>query len=249
MWKKDEKASIMMTGGKMKRVVYLLLMICLFTVVTACDGVDKSTDAYRFKEEYESINGEDNGNGKKYRVLNILDKNPIVYASSEEIVEKMNKKESFVVYFGFAECPWCRSMIEQLLESAKDHEIDTIYYVDISEIRDQYRMDEEGTPQKTNAGTEGYRNLIEKMENVLSDYTLKDDEGNEISVGEKRIYAPNVVAVVNGNAEKMVEGISEKLEDPYSELTKKKKKKSYNSFNCLWECINNDANMCQKNMC
>lgn len=238
-----------MTGDKMKKGLKILLIVVLLLTVTACGGVDKSSDAYRFKEEYESINGEENGNGNNYRVLEIPIDNPIVYASTDEILEKMEKNESFVVYFGFASCPWCRSMIEELIKSAKDHDIDTIYYVDILNIRDQYQIDDEGTPQRTNEGTEGYRKLIEQIGDVLSDYTLKDKEGNEISAGEKRIYAPNVVAIVNGKAEKMVEGTSEKLEDPYAELTEDMKKESYNSFNCLWECINNNANMCQKNMC
>ena len=87
------------------------------------------------------------------------------------------------------------------------------------------------------------------MLNVLSDYNLKNEDGEEISTGEKRIYAPNVVAVVNGKAEKMTEGISEKLVDPYSKLTEEMLDESYNSFNCLWDCIENGSNICQKNMC
>ena len=233
----------------MKKIGILLLSIVLLLTVTSCDKVDKSTDAYRFKEEYESINGEDNGHGKVNRTVEISAENPMVYASSDEIVEKMNQKESFIVYFGFASCPWCRSMIEQLIKSAKDNHIETIYYVDVLNIRDQYKLDEEGTPQKTNEGTEGYNSLIERMENVLSDYTLKNEDNEEIAVGEKRIYAPNVVAVVDGKAEKMVEGISEQLEDPYAELTEEMLKESYNSFHCLWDCIENGSNMCQKNAC
>lgn len=224
-------------------------MIILLVSVTACDTVDKSSDAYRFKEEYESLNGEDNGNGKNYRSLDIPLDNPMIYASSDEIVEKINNKESFVVYFGFAKCPWCRSMIEQLIKSAQDNDMDTIYYVDVLEIRDQYQIDDEGNLQKTKEGTEGYNALIERIGTVLSDYNLKDENGEDISTGEKRIYAPNVVAVVKGKPEKMVEGISEDLEDPYSELTKEMLEESYNSFDCLWECIKNGGNICQKNAC
>ena len=161
----------------------------------------------------------------------------------------MDNKESFVDYFGFAKCPWCRSMIEQLIKSAKDNNIDKIYYVDVLDIRDTYQLNDAGEPEKTNEGTEGYNALIERMSDVLSDYTLTNDNEEKIEVGEKRIYAPNVVAVVNGKAEKMVEGISEKLEDPYSELTDEMKKESYNSFRCLWECIENGKNVCQKSTC
>jgi len=232
----------------MKRLLTILILFIAVFTLTAC-GVDKSTDAYKFKEEYESLNGEDNGNGQEIRTITIPEDNPFVYASTDDIVEKMENKESFVVYFGFAKCPWCRSMIEQLIKSAKDNNIKTIYYVDVLEVRDTYQVDENGVVQLTKEGTDGYMMLIDKMQDVLSDYTLTDANGESVLVGEKRIYAPNIVAVVDGNAEKMVEGISEELEDPYSELTDKMKKDSYNSFKCLWECINNGAKVCKKNAC
>ena len=233
----------------MKKVLITILAVLLVFTLTACDKVDKSKDAYQFKEEYESLNGEDNGNGKTIRTITIDEQNPFVYQTSDEIAKRMDNKESFVVYFGFAKCPWCRSMIEQLIRSAKDNNIDTIYYVDVLEIRDTYQINDEGEVTLTKDGTEGYMSLIDKMGNVLSDYTLTNEDGESVSVGEKRIYAPNVVAVVNGKAEKMVEGISEKLEDPYSELTDEMKEESYNSFKCLWTCLAEGSNTCQKNAC
>ena len=103
----------------MKKISILFLSLIVLITLTACDMVDKSSDAYRFKEEYESINGEENGHGNKNRSLEIPIDNPMIYASTDEIIEKMNNKESFVVYFGFASCPWCRSMVESLIQSAK----------------------------------------------------------------------------------------------------------------------------------
>ena len=235
----------------MKKILLLILVGILTFTITGCgtEEIDKSSDAYRFNEEYESLNGEDNGSGKTIRTIEIPTENPIKYATEDEIVEKINNKETFVVYFGFAKCPWCRSMIEQLLKSAEDNGIDTIYYVDVLEIRDTYQIDEEGKLELTKNGTEGYMTLIEQMKDVLSDYTLTNADGEKQEVGEKRIYAPNVVVVVNGKAEKMVEGISEKLTDPYAELTEEMKKESYDSFACLWECIHDGATTCQKNAC
>mgnify|MGYP002853841427 FL=1 len=233
----------------MKKTLTIFILLLAVITLSACGKVDKSSDAYQFKEEYESLNGQDNGNGNTIRTISIPENNPFVYKSSDEIVTMMENKESFVVYFGFAKCPWCRSMIEQLIRSASDNNVKTIYYVDVLEIRDTYQLDEEGNLQKTNNGTEGYMSLIEKMGTVLSDYTLTNENKEKVEVGEKRIYAPNVVAVVNGKAEKMVEGISEKLEDPYAELTEEMKEDSYNSFKCLWECIQEGSNVCQKNAC
>ena len=50
-------------------------------------------------------------------------------------------------------------------------------------------------------------------------------------------------------AEKMVEGISEKLTDPYSKLTKKMKKYTYNKFKCLFKCLEEESITCKKDMC
>ena len=49
---------------------------------------------------------------------------------------------------------------------------------------------------------------------------MKDSEGNTINVGEKRIFLPNFVSVVNGEAKELIEGISENQESYNSELTK-----------------------------
>ena len=86
------------------------------------------------------------------------------------------------------------------------------------------------------------------MSNVLEDYTLKKDD-EKIETGEKRIYAPNVVAISKGKAIQLETGISEKLEDPYGELTKEIKNYSYNKFKCLIECLEEESTTCQKDMC
>lgn len=236
----------------MKNAIKIFLVLILTILITGCDKEkDKEkgqTDAYMFAEEYNSINSLENQSGKKYRDLKIPVDNPMIFKTAEEIVEMMNNKETFAVYFGFAGCPWCRSMIEQLIKSAKDNNQEKVYYVNVADIRDKYEINSEGNLEKTEKGSKGYNELIELMKDVLADYTVTNDNGEDISTGEKRIYAPNVVAVVNGKAEKMVEGTSTKLEDPYGELTDEMKEESYNSLKCIWECLSNKP-ICKKNAC
>ena len=231
----------------MKKIVLLIIVLLSFLLITGCEET-KNVDALRFKEEYESINGQKNDYGKEIRTISIPKENPFIYQTAEEIVERINNNESFIVYFGFAKCPWCRSMIEQFIKSAKDHNIEKVYYVDVLDIRDVYKY-ENGFLEKTSEGTDGYNKLIELMKDVLSDYTLKDENNLTVEVGEKRIYAPNVVAVVNGKPTKMVEGISPSLTDPYMELTDEMLKESYDSFDCLWKCLEEEATTCQKYTC
>lgn len=230
----------------MKKFGKILLVLLVLFLLTGC--VDKTSDAYKFKEEYESINNEDNGHGNKYRELSIDVENPFIYQTAEEIVERLNNEESFIVYFGFKECPWCRSVIEELIHAAKDKEVETIYYVDVTGIRDVKELDEDGNIKTTNEGTEAYLTLIEKFSNVLSDYTLtKDDE--VVEVGEKRIYAPNIIAVSKGKAIQLETGISDDLTNPYDKLTSKMKKYTYNQFKCLMKCLEEEQTTCQKDMC
>lgn len=230
----------------MKKIEIIVIALISLFLLTGC--VDKNSDAYKFKEEYESINNKDNGHGNKYRELSIPNDNPFIYQTPEELLERVNNNESFVVYFGFKECPWCRSILEQLIKSAKDKNVETIYYVDVKEIRDVKEIDDNGNITTTKEGNAAYMELVEKFSNVLSDYTLtKDDQ--KISTGEKRIYAPNIIAVSKGKAIQMEEGLPEDFTDPYSKLTDKVKKYTYNQFKCLFKCLEEEQNTCQKDMC
>ena len=228
----------------MKKKVLIFIAIILaalvFGFIYKMNSDYKKTDAYKFKVEYESLNNEDTGYGKVYRELNINKKNRIKYSTAKEIVEKTENNETFVVYFGFSKCPWCRSMIENLIDLSIENEID-IYYVDVLDIRDTIEY-VDGELKTTKEGDKDYMKLIELYGDVLSDYSVKNGD-EKINTGEKRIYAPNVVAVVNGEAKEMVEGVSEKLEDPYGEITEEMKKASIKQLKCIFKCIN-EANVC-----
>ena len=232
----------------MKKIISILLIVVLMISVTGCVISNDIKDSEKFKEEYESQNGKKSKSGKENRKVSILEDNPFVYTTAEEISKKMDNKETFIVYFGFSTCPWCRSIIEELIKCAKDSKVDKIYYVDVLDIRDTKELDEEGNIKTTKEGTKGYKELIDKMSNVLSDYTTTK-EGKEISLEEKRIYAPNVIAVVNGKATKLEEGISEDLKDPYMELTDEMKKYTYNSFKCIFKCLEETETVCTSKAC
>lgn len=233
---------------KLMIILFLILIAGLiFGVIYSRTERKKDTDAYKFKLEYESLNNEDNGNGKKYRELSIDENNKIVYSSAKEIVKKMNNNETFVVYFGFNKCPWCRSMIENLIELSNSYDQE-VYYVDVLEIRDKFEV-VDGELKNTVEGDKSYMKLIEMMSDVLTDYKVTDSEGQEYDTNEKRIYAPNVVAVVNGKATKMVEGVSEKLEDPYGKLTKEMIKDSKKQLDCIFKCLEETGVCTKKGAC
>lgn len=79
-----------------------------------------------------------------------------------------------VVFLGFPECPWCQAYAPMLNDLAKEYNIPEIYYTNI----------------KTERGnnSEDYQLTVD----LLKDYLQEDEEGN------KRIYVPETVFVVDG---------------------------------------------------
>ncbi len=219
----------------MKKKVFLILILFIALFVTGCSTNNK--DALKFKEEYEKINGDKTSySDNKYRTLKIDKNNPYVYSSAKEILEKINNKETFYVYFGSSYCPWCRSVIEKSIESAKKNNIKKIYYVDMwngfhNEIlRDTYKLNDENEATKEKDGTKEYYKLLEKFDNLLEDYTLTTDDGEEVKVGEKRIFAPDFIYVENGVAKRITSATSENQKDADAKLTKEILKDEENSF-------------------
>ncbi len=195
-----------------------------------------TSDAIRFQEEYESLNQTiREKDGQEIRSIQIPKNNPIIYQEASKIVQRIHQKESFIVYFGFSDCPWCRSVVPTLLEVAKDYDIHPIYYVDIKEIRDTIILDENNKLVTEVEGTEAYYELIELLQEVLSNYTLKDSKGNQIETGEKRISAPNIVKVENGIAVSMTSGISAKQTNGYMTLTDDMLQETYEKFENLFQ--------------
>ncbi len=196
----------------------IVSLIALIFMLTAC----KKSDALLFKEEYEGLN-----NDSSYREVSIPEDNPIKYITDTELAKKVEAKEDMVVYFGFKECPWCRSIIETLLKASKDLNIDTIYYLDISEIRDTKQIGEDGKVTTTKEGSEGYNKLVSLLGDSLSDYKI----GEEV-VG-KRIYAPNILVIKNKEVKGVIEGVSDLQTEPKMELTKEILDDSYSKIEAI----------------
>ena len=177
----------------------LLLITALFLSVlflTGCFDKNKEESkinkeqALQFKESYESLNGKTNASGKEHRTVNINEENPFVTTTAEEIVKKIENKETFYVYFGDKLCPWCRSVVEKAVEVANQNKIYTVYYVPIWDdngneiLRDKYIINDKGNLEKTVEGTNAYFKLLEYFDSFLRDYTLTSDDKTIMS-GEK----------------------------------------------------------------
>lgn len=233
-----------MNDKKFLILAVVLAALLLTLSLLKMPGKITNKDAIKFKEEYENLNGKTNENSKKkYRTVKIDSKNKIVYSNAKEVLKMMEEKKSFVVYFGFDSCPWCRSVVENVSKISKELDED-IYYVDVKEIRDVYELDDENKPELTKEGDKNYLKLIKKLDSVLKEYTLTTDDDNEVKVGEKRIYAPNIVSIIDGSAKELTTGLSDKQTDGYMTLTDEMKQESYKKIKKIVQEVVNHNNTC-----
>lgn len=224
-------------------IVTVLAAIVLVLNIQKVISNNSQTDGIKFKEEYEKLNGKKNDQGKKYREITIDSKNKIVYKTTEEVLNLIDKKKSFVLYFGFDTCPWCRSVVPTLASISKELNQE-VYYIDVKDIRDTFELDDDNKPKLVKKGSKDYSKLLEKLEPVLEDYTLTDSDNNEIKVGEKRIYAPSIVSVIDGKAKELTTGISDKQTDGYMKLTKEMEKETYNKIKKVLKQVSDKNNTC-----
>ena len=139
------------------KVLFFATIFLMLFLVTGCG----KSDAVKFKEEYESLNGTVSASGKEIRSITIDKDNPMIYKSADDIVKMIENKETFVVYFGFPACPWCRSVLPTLLDVSKDLGLDKIYYVDVLEIRDTLKVNDNKEVVVDKKGTDAYYKLLE----------------------------------------------------------------------------------------
>jgi len=205
------------------KIKILLSVVTILFTITACTN----KDALNFKNDYESLNGVVNKNGKEHRTVTIDKNNPFVEITAKELIEKIEANENFYVYFGSTLCPWCRSSIEKAVEVANNNGIEKVYYVDIWDeegnevLRDKYTLDDNGNAVKIVDATEEYVTLLDYLDEVLPDYTYAANKngGDKLNVNEKRIYIPLFVYMANGKPIRSTSGLSELQTGSRDELT------------------------------
>lgn len=206
-----------------KNKIYLITLIlltvcvvgiCIYSIIKNRDL--KDSDALKFRNEYMELNGEESSGGKIYPNVTISEKNTVKYINEKEAVELLESGKG-IIYFGFSTCPWCRSMISSLTKIAEEkHE--KIYYLDVLNIRSRFEV-KDGELTKVNEGTKGYYEILDKLSDYLNDFILTDESGNKYDTGEKRLYAPTLVAFNGGRVTDFHVGTVESQKTGYDKLT------------------------------
>lgn len=223
----------------------LVIGLCGYAIITHKD--EKISDAIKFKNEYEALNELVNENSEeKYVNVEIPEENPIVYKTGKEIVDIL-KNEDAVIYFGFAACPWCRNAVPVLIDTAKELNVEKIYYVDILDMRDTYKFSGSIEPEQTKKGTDAYYEILKFLDKKLEKFYVKDDAGNMYDTGVKRLYAPTVVGVKDGKVVGFHVATVESQTDPYETLTDKQKEELKKEYKTIIEAVNKKDNVCKDN--
>lgn len=196
-------------------IIFLIILICIITFITVKKN-RVTKDEKSFKKEYERYNGYTNpGSDKKYFDVNIEEKNGIKYLDDDEVIDMLENKTG-IIYFGFPTCPWCRSMIEVLLDAKDSTNQKNIYYYNALDIRDE-KVLEDGKVKTTKKGKKNYYKILDILGDKASVYEGLEDDSI------KRLYFPTVVFVRNGKIVDIHISTVDSQEDPYKKLNKKQK--------------------------
>ena len=216
-------------------IFILLVVVAILVTVFIFKDDEVLTDAVRFKEEYEELNGKKTEDGDAYLELNIDEDNKVQYVNTEEVLEILEDGTG-IIYFGFPECPWCRNLVPVLLQVAEDNNYDNIYYSDCYDERDTRHLDEEGNVVTDQEGSDNYYKILDALHDYLSPYEGLEDDNY------KRLYFPTVVFVKEGAVVAFHEGTVESQEDPYIPLNEEQESE-------LETILIDGLNKIQDNMC
>lgn len=190
-----------------------------------------SEDEIKFKQEYESLNGKEIAENYSLKNVEIISDNNIKYVKDDEILNLLNKGTN-VIYFGWADCNWCRSIVPTLIDVLKDNNIEKLYYYDFKNLRSAY---EKNTDKGKVSIYEGILDVIgEDITSLFGEDSLRSNE--------KKILAPTVVFIKDGEYVGLHVKSVDSQEESTDELTKKQIKELYGKYQTL-------INLLKDNVC
>lgn len=217
-------------SGDRKKIIVILLLVVVVIIALVIFFRKNNTffantsEGDIFREEYESLNNQMSIDDKKYPKVDI-DIDNIKYISIDETLDMLTvgsgTKGTGAIYIGYAECIYCRSAIQVLVDTAEKSEIDNIYYLDISKVWDEREININGEVVIKQDPHERYYELVNRLGNdYTKEYVLFDKNGKEVSMNSRRVEAPLVIFVVGGQIVSSNVGTIVSQEDPYEPLNK-----------------------------
>ncbi len=203
-----------MVTNKNKILLLSILILSIFCITGCKKNEDLRKDEVKFKEEYESLNKTTAKDGNLYRTITISEKNPIVYTSTDELIEAINKKESCIVFFGDSTSSWCRSVTPYMIDQANTQGIDKIYYISLEQ-----KEDKEG---------------VKALDGDISFQQIKE------TLSKDKIDTPTLAVYINGQAARATSGISSKQTDANQELSGDMIRETKDMFKQIYSIYNSN---------
>lgn len=150
-----------------------------------------TSDSLSFKNEFEA----DNDDKNKVNV-SIKSYNTVSISTFEEIFEKLESDETYILFFGSVKDENSRIMAGPLTNFALTQD-ETIYYLDIYDDIDEKKLSKNKV-KTVKKGSDNYYTLVSKLSGYLPAYEGLNDESI------KRVYMPTIVFVEKGKVEKVV---------------------------------------------
>lgn len=222
-------------------VIIILVIISIVTVAMALKdkktevNIITNSDAENFKNEYESLNNLVNNNVIMPEV-SIDSDNPVTILNEDKTLDLL-KTSTGILYLGYPDSTGCRLFLPILLKTINNAGIDKLFYLNIKNIRDEISIDSKGNPETTIEGSRVYLEMLNILDDYLKPYYLKDKDGNEISPSEKRIYAPMLIGIKDGE----IVGTFNELDENFNEELSKEKTEEI--VNKIMEIINKVYNI------
>lgn len=217
-------------------VISLIIVIGVMSLVLIFMKTDEpklnyTEDEIKFKEEYESKNGIELTEDYVLKTIDIDSDNNVKYVSDDEILDLLTNGTN-VIYFGWSDCNWCRSVIPTLINVLKDNQIDTLYYYDFKKLRTAYENNNDTKK------VELYESILDIIGEDITSVFGEDSERN----GEKKILAPTVVFIRNGNYIGLHFKSVDSQINSTDELTESQVKELRNKYQTLIDGLN--VNVC-----
>ena len=135
-------------------LMFLLLILLIFLGTRDYSKNNKGKDSKRFDHDYSMVSSD----------------NVFKYVSEEEVNKILAKGEG-IIFMGFKDNEWCNYYAKIINETAKEMQINKVYYYDFLADREKKSVN--------------YNKIVE----YLKDYLKKDDMGNV------NLVAPSIVVL------------------------------------------------------
>lgn len=173
--------------------ISLIIVVAVMSLVIIYMKTDEpkptlTNDEIKFKNEYESLNGTQYKENYILKNIEVDNDNNVEYINDDELLEKLTNGTN-VIYMGWPECNWCRTVIPVLINTLKSNNIKTLYYYNLKSLRNAYEEDNDMKKVE----------LYEKIVEILGDDIEATYEEGSLKEGKKKLLAPTVIFIKDGN--------------------------------------------------